>query len=68
MAVPEVAPVTSQEYAPVWVAKVGWKFGGESGGEVGKKKYLAVDTKSTRAQRGKLPVTREMPTVRQALF
>lgn len=68
MVVPEVVPVTSQEYAPVWVAKVGWKFGRESGGEVGKKKYLDVDTKSTRAHRGKLAVTREMPTVRQALF
>lgn len=68
MVVPEVAPVTSQEYVPVWVAKVGWKFGGESGGEMGKKKYLAVDTESTRAQRGTRAVTREMPTVRQTLF
>lgn len=68
MVVPEVAPGTSQEYAPVWVAKVGWKFGGKSGGEVGKKKCLAVDTKSMRAQRGTQAVTRKMPTVRQALF
>lgn len=49
MVVPEVAPVTSQEYVPSWVAKVGWKFGGESGRKVGKKKRLAVNTESMKA-------------------
>ena len=68
MVVPEVAPVTSQEYVPSWVAKVGWKFGGESGGKVGKKKCLAVNTESMKAQCGIQAVTREMPTVCQALF
>ena len=49
MVVPEVAPVTTQEGTYSWVAKVGWKFGGESGRKVGKKKRLAVNTESMKA-------------------